>query len=378
VDTSGGTAAPLAARALAAAAAFRLEGRPASAHPLIVGRIHDSLILTCEGARHSRRYLLQRVNDRVIPDPSAVAENVGRVTGHLRAALAWEGVRDLDRRVLTPVPARDGTLAWRGEDGAWWRAYLFIERAGSADRVGSPREAFGVARAYADFARRLADLPPPPLHTTIAGFHDTPARLAALGRAGEADPSNRARDAAATLEGILMRGPDARRLAEMQTRGLLPERVVHNDTKVNNVLLDRASGEPLCVVDLDTVMPGLVAHDFGDLVRSAAATAAEDERDLSAAGVDVGLLEALAGGYVGGWEGELTPAEVHSLALGPSTIALELAARFLTDHLEGDRYFRVSRPAENLDRARVQLGLARALEEHHETLARFLEQAARG
>jgi hypothetical protein len=369
---------PIAQRALRAAEAFRLEGRPASLEPLVVGHIHDSLVLTCRGGARPRRYLLQQLNDRVFPDPAAVVENVARVTDHLRGRLLAEGVADLDRRVLTLVPARAGGSYWRDPSGGWWRVYVLIEGAASAERLGSPGLARRTAAAFAGFARRLADLPPPRLRETLPGFHDTPARLAALAQAVERDPLNRARDAAQVIAATLARADDAGALARLQARGRLPERVVHNDTKVNNLLLDQASGEPLCVVDLDTVMPGLVAHDFGDLVRSAAATAAEDARDPGAAGVDPTLLGALATGYVTGWEGGVTGPELDSLALAPQVIALELATRFLTDHLEGDRYFRVTRPGHNLDRARVQLALARALEAQTDALARQLGRAARG
>jgi hypothetical protein len=360
--------------ALAAALAFVPSGRILSAAPLRVGHIHDTFVVIGEDRGAARRYLLQRLNRTAFPDPRPVLANIERVTRHLRSSLAAEGVGDLERRVLRLIPTRTGGTFWTDAGGACWRAYGFVEGAASRERLASRGAARLVAHAFGEFARRLASLPPPPLHVTIAGFHDTPARLAALARAAEADSLGRARRARVAIDALLARQGAAGVLTGASTRGELPLRVVHNDTKVNNVLLDRASGAPLCVVDLDTVMPGLPAHDFGDLVRSATGQACEG----SGGKVEPGLLEALARGYLEGWAGELSAQEVASLAVGPQVITLELAARFLTDHLEGDRYFKTRRPGENLERCRGQIALLEQLETHAQTLARLVERAARG
>jgi hypothetical protein len=360
--------------ALRAASAFALSGRALAAVPLLIGHIHDSFVVTCVGSDGPRRYLLQQLNQTAFSDPRPVQENIARVTSHLRASLEAEGAADLDRRVLSLVSAHAGGTWWTDAAGACWRGYRFIEGAASSERLASPQAARLAACAFGDFARRLADLPPALLSVTIAGFHDTPARLAALARAAETDACGRAHGASAAIDAVLARQAGASVLAEAQARGDLPLRVVHNDTKVNNLLLDRASGEPLCVVDLDTVMPGLPAHDFGDLVRSAAGNGPEPGR----AEVEPALLEALARGYLAGWAGRLSAREVASLGAGPQVITLELAARFLADHLEGDRYFKTRRPGENLERCRAQLTLLAQLEARADTLAELVERAAVG
>jgi len=341
------------------ARAFSLEGEPVRAERLGSGHIHDTFAVEVETRAGARRYVLQRLHTGVFADPEALMENLVRVTAHLAAKLARAGVPDRARRTLALVPERGGRAFHRDGDGDFWRCFPLIEGSVAIDTAPAPEQAFEAARAFGAFVAALADLAGPPLAEVIPHFHDFPRRLAALEAALREDPQGRAQAIAAEADA-------ARGSAEQLTDRLagaadLPRRTVHNDCKVNNVLLDARTGEGLCVIDLDTVMPGTVLADFGDLVRTAASTAPEDERDLERMGFDRVRFEALARGYLAGAGSLLLPSELRALPLAGPLLALENAVRFLADHVQGDRYFRISRPAHNLDRARAQLRLAKRL-----------------
>jgi Ser/Thr protein kinase RdoA (MazF antagonist) len=316
------------------------------------GHIHDTYVATCRGADGVRaRWLVQRVNTHVFGDPDALARNLERVTRHLRAALRARGVADAERRSLAPVAGRDGATLQRDAEGRPWRAFPFIERTRSLAAPESPAQAGAAARAFGAFVADLADLPPDEIAETIPHFHDLASRVDALARAESADAHGRAAGGADELAAARS---FAARLAGPGDAAL-PRRVVHNDCKLDNLLLDAESGEALCVVDLDTVMPGLTWFDFGELVRTAACRAPEDETVPSRIRFEPALFAALVDGYVAGARGLLTGAEIDALARAGPRMALENAVRFLADHLDGDRYFRVARPGQNLDRARAQL-----------------------
>jgi hypothetical protein len=302
-------------------------------------------------------------------------ENIQRVRHHLAAKTS--SLPDAKRRVLTLVPARGGMPYHRDPAGNYWRCYLHVSGGRSYDLAQNPRQAFEAAKAFGGFQALLADLPAPRLHDTIPHFHDTPRRLAALRSAAAADAAGRSAGARAELDFALSRAPLAGILQDLAATGDIPERVVHNDTKLNNVIFDARTDEGLCVVDLDTVMPGLALHDFGDLVRCAATRAAEDERDLSQVEIEPALFESLARGYLAGVGGVLTAAELDHLAVSGAVIALELGMRFLTDHLQGDAYFKVHRPGHNLDRCRAQFKLALSFERQEGELRRVIDAAAR-
>jgi aminoglycoside phosphotransferase (APT) family kinase protein len=328
-----------------------------AAEPLGRGHIHDTIAARCRVASGGvERFVVQRINHDVFRDPEALARNLARVSDHLGRALRARGVGDADRRHLRPVASPAGQTLHRARDAGWWRAFPFLEDTVAVDTPRSPDQAREAARAFGAFVADLADLDPGSLVETIPAFHDLAGRCAALERAAARDAAGRARAIAAELDearraaGRLLAAPEL-------ARGALPVRVVHNDCKLNNLLLDARTGEALCVIDLDTVMPGTAAFDFGELVRTAASAAAEDERDLSRVRFDLDLFRALAEGFTAGARGLLSPAEVHAFALAGPLMALENGVRFLTDHLEGDRYFRIARAGHNLDRARVQLRL---------------------
>lgn len=379
---------------LRTAARFQLGGEPTAAVELKSGHINDSYVIT---SRDGRRGLLQRINERVFANPRRLMENVERITRHLAQRLG-PGNR---RRRLTLIPADTGR-SWieiqsasegsgrkqsasegsgRKEDGdgadGWWRMYELIEDVTTRVTASSGDQVFRAAQAFGHFQGVLFDLPPPPLFETIPRFHDTVGRFEALDHAlaakaaGERDKVRR-KQAQAEIQAAATHRDLADRLIKAAARGL-PQRTVHNDCKISNVLFDRQNGEALCVVDLDTAMPGLAAFDFGDMARSMAHRTDEDARDPEGVEVDLELFGALASGYLDGAR-FLTPGERHSLVDGALVLTLEQAVRFLTDYLEGDVYFRVERPEQNLERCRVQFALLESLLDREADLRRIVAQ----
>jgi Ser/Thr protein kinase RdoA (MazF antagonist) len=383
---------------LAIARSFHVEGEWEFAERIPSGHINETYRVICVVGGQSRRFTLQKINRSVFRDPEALMDNIARVTRHLQlrhtlqsVAQPGPGISRISRHpqpvhtlqsvhrasagarleTLTLVPAVDGQPYHRDEQGEYWRMYVFIEHAHTVDAVSSEAEAAEAARAFGQFQLMLADLPPPPLHVTIPDFHHTPRRFEQLERAIEADTLNRAREVQDDIAFARDRMELGRLLVDMQARGELPLRTTHNDTKINNLLFDDATGRAVCVVDLDTVMPGLSLHDFGDLVRTASCTAAEDERDLTRVRVEPKLFEPLVRGYLEAAGGMLTPLEKQHLVDAGKIITLETGVRFLADHLEGDRYFRIHRPGHNLDRCRAQFALLRSIEKQESALRRL-------
>lgn len=342
------------------AAHFRLQGDLVAAAAHGSGHINDTYAVTFDQAGSPVRYIFQRINDRIFRDVPALMDNIGRVTAHL--AGRTRGGED-NRRAMTLVPARDARPFHRTPDGEYWRVYLFIEKARTYDQLESAGQAFQAARAFGRFQMALADLPGPRLVETIPGFHDTRSRFDALRRAAADDTRGRAREVEAELEFAWRREADVDRLLDLMRSGAMPERVTHNDTKINNVMLDDATGEGVCVIDLDTVMPGLSLYDFGDMVRTATCAAPEDEKDLSRVAVRMPVFEALTRGFAEGVGGILTDAEWEHLPFAGKLLTFEVGMRFLTDHLQGDVYFKTQRTGHNLDRCRMQFRLVECLEE---------------
>jgi aminoglycoside phosphotransferase (APT) family kinase protein len=295
-------------------------------------------------------------------------ENIQRVTTHLAAKIAGE--RDFHRRTLSLIPARNGLPYHRDESGNFWRAYNFIENAQAYDAVESTSQAFEAARAFGRFQKLLADLPPPRLHDTIPDFHNTPRRFDALEKAIAADVANRASQARPEIEFALRHKP----ITGVLIAAGLPERVAHNDTKFSNVMLDDATGEGICVIDLDTVMPGLALYDFGDMVRTTTSPAKEDERDLSKVNMQFPMFEALARGYLESAAGFLTKAEKQHLAFSGKLITFEIGIRFLADFLAGDTYYKVHREGHNLDRCRTQFKLVESIAQQEEQMNKLVEE----
>jgi hypothetical protein len=350
----------------AVARQFQISGEFVEATPYGSGHINDTYCVTFTARSARDRYIVQRINHQVFKNPPALMENVHRVTFHLAAKLAGE--TDVSRRKLTLIPGRDGHPYVLDERGNYWRAYLFIENARSYDSIESPQQAFEAAKAFGRFQKLLADLPAPRLHDTIPDFHHTPKRFAALESAIEKDVVNRAGSAKREIEFALKH----KSIVSVLLDAHLPERVTHNDTKLNNVLIDDATGEGVCVIDLDTVMPGLALYDFGDMVRTAVSPAKEDERDLSKVKMQMPMFEALACGYMAAASGFLTKAEKSFLAFSGKLITFEIGLRFLTDFLSGDSYFKVHRENHNLDRCRTQFKLVESILQQEEEMAELV------
>jgi Ser/Thr protein kinase RdoA (MazF antagonist) len=349
---------------------FQFHGEVSSFAPHGNGHINDTFLVACTNGA-SARYILQHVNRNVFRNPAAVMENIERVTGHLAAKAS--GQPGSARRALQLVPACDGRNWFVDSVGETWRAYRFIEDARTYETATSAHQALQAARAFGRFQQQLASLPPPRLHDTIPDFHNTPKRFAALERAIAADVANRASLARAEIDFALSH----QSITSVLLDANLPERITHNDTKFNNVLLDDASGEAICVIDLDTVMPGLALYDFGDMVRTTTSPADEDERDLSKVTMQFPLFEALVRGYIETAGEFLTPAERQYIAFSGKLITFEIGIRFLADFLAGDTYFKVHREGHNLDRCRTQFKLVESIEKQEEEMNRLVESIAR-
>lgn len=346
--------------------AFEVEGGFRTANPYGTGHIHDTYCVTFDAGDREERIILQRINTSVFKNPVAVMENIERVTDHLRLRLNSEA--DLDRRVLRIVPTRE-RAGWHVDaEGRYWRAYRFIEGAHTYDSVKSPSQAFEAAKAFGDFQRLLADLPEPRLHESISEFHNTAKRFAAFETAVTEDAAKRGAEAQDEIAFATSR----RTIATVLLDAELPERVTHNDTKLNNVLLDDETGEGICVIDLDTAMPGLAAYDFGDMVRTMTSQAAEDERILSRVAMDFELFESVLRGYLQGAASFLTKREFDTLITGAKVIVFEQGIRFLSDHLAGDTYYKVTRPGQNLDRCRTQFKLLKSIEQQQDAMQLLL------
>ena len=357
----------------AVGAAFRIEGRFLEAAPYGSGHINDTYAAVYEQAGRRVRFIHQRINHAIFKQPIALMENVQRVTEHQRRALAIAGAQDLERRALTLIPARDGRVWHQDAQGNVWRTYIFIEGARTHDVIQNEQQAFQAARAFGAFQGQLATLTGARLHETIPNFHHTPSRFATLEQAIAADAKNRAATCRPEIEFCLKQKPWVGRLIEAQQRGEIPERVTHNDTKLNNVMIDDATGEGICVIDLDTVMPGLALYDFGDMVRTSTSPAREDEQDLSKVTMRMPYFEALARGYLATAGSFLRQAERDQLAFSGKLITFEIGVRFLTDYLQGDVYFKTHRPGHNLDRCRTQFRLTQSIADQEEAMNKLVE-----
>lgn len=335
------------------AAQFQYEGTVKAIQSFGQGHINDTFVCDCEQDDGSiRQYILQNINTRVFTRPDLVMENIVSVTRHLRSKIvAFNG--DPEREALSIIHTIDGQTHVRQGSFAW-RSYDFITGATTHDVVRHNRQAFEAARTFGLFQRLLADLQDD-LHETIPHFHDTPKRLRDLEDAIERDSCNRLASCRPEVEAALQRRDMVSVVTDALANGDIPLRVTHNDTKINNVLFDGQNGHAICVIDLDTVMPGSSLYDFGDMVRTSTGEFAENERDLSCVRLKLDRFQALVTGYLEEAHHVLNQREIELLAFSGRLITFEIGIRFLTDYLEGDVYFKTHRPGENLDRARTQL-----------------------
>ena len=346
--------------------AFRLDGTPVECRVFGHGHINHTLKITTDiGAE----YILQRINTYVFKDPVRLMENICAVTEFLRSR-----VED-PRQALHFLPTREGKYWHTDEEGRFWRCCDFVGGL-CLDAPESDEDLYQSAIAFGRFQTLLSDFPADTLHETIPEFHNTADRYRQFRESVASDTCGRAAEVERDIEFLLEREELACTLQNMRQEGLLPLRVTHNDTKLNNVMLDKATRQALCVLDLDTVMPGLSLYDFGDSIRFGAATAAEDEQDLAKMELDLHLFEVYTRGYLEAAT-VLTETEIAMLPMGALAVTLELATRFLKDHLDGDRYFKTAYPGHNLVRARTQMKLAYDMQKKWENMNRIVAKVAR-
>ena len=339
------------------------------------GHINDTYCVLCQPQEGDCvRFILQGLSSAAFPHPEELMENFVRITDYLREKIKENGGNPA-RETLSLLPTRDGKPYFTDIDGKVWRVMPFIEGTDCFQRA-TPELFAAAARAFGHFQYLLRDFPAGTLHEPIAHFHDTEDRFQKFLAAREADRMQRAASVAEEIRFVLDREADCSVALQALREGKLPLRVTHNDTKLNNILIDRKTGEGVCVIDLDTTMPGLSINDFGDSIRFGANHSAEDEKDLSKVNFDIKLYEIYAKNFIAGAQGGLTETELAYLPWGARLMTLECGIRFLTDYLDGDRYFHISYPEQNLDRCRTQFKLVRDMEQQFEAMQKVIEKYA--
>jgi hypothetical protein len=346
---------------------FDLDGKLIRHESFGSGHINDTYTLTCEKDNRQTHYILQRINHEVFKNPLAMMENIRRVTNHIRQKLQ-EQQNKLASRQLVVIDTNDGADFHRDDQGNYWRLYNRIENAITYDTIESPELAFEAARMFGRFGALLTDLPDPPLHETIPDFHTTPKRLKTFTEVLQQDPCNRAKDVGAEIDFVLENADICDVLLNHADKGEIPVRTTHNDTKINNVLMDEKTHKGVCVIDLDTVMPGLSLYDFGDMVRTATNPAEEDERDLSKVTMRMPIFAMLLKGFAEDTHTFLTPTEKKNMIFAGKLITFEQMIRFLADHLAGDIYYKIHRERHNLDRCRTQMKMVQSITEQQEQM----------
>ncbi|MFV0414105.1 MAG: phosphotransferase enzyme family protein [Oscillospiraceae bacterium] len=340
------------------------------------GHINDTFAVTaCQPGVQSRRFILQRINTYVFKNPAALMQNIVGVTGYLQKVITANNGNPA-RETLTVVSSRQGLPYFTAPDGSAWRVYLFIEDAVCYQVAETPALFEASGQAFGNFTRLLQGYPAETLHETIPHFHNTPRRFENFLKALRADALNRAQSCAAEVEFVLGRRAQYATLTGLLQQGRLPLRVTHNDTKLNNIMMDPAARKGVCIIDLDTVMPGLSLYDYGDSIRYGANTATEDEKDRAIVSFSLPLFESYTRGYLKGAGDILWPLEKQMMPWGAKIITLECGMRFLTDYLEGDLYFKAERPGHNLQRAQTQFALAADMERQWEAMRQTVQKLA--
>lgn len=355
----------------AVASAFCLDGEPKEITPYGNGHINDTFLVTCDDAGTKQKYILQRMNHSIFKEPRALMENVANVTAFLQKKISERG-GDPARETLSVIKTKDGENYFEDSLHNFWRVFPFIDNTFCLEKVENSRDFYDCAVAFGDFQRQLADYPAGTLHETIPRFHYTPSRFQDFKKAVADDPLGRAASVLPEIDFALAREADTHVLTDLLEKGELPLRVTHNDTKLNNILFDNDTRKALCIIDLDTVMPGLSLYDFGDSIRTGASTGAEDETDLSKIELDLSLFETFTEGFLKGCAGSLTPLEIKMLPMGAKLMTYECGIRFLSDHLSGDVYFKIHRENHNLDRARTQFKLVADMEKKWKEMAEIV------
>lgn len=353
---------------------FELGGRLIFSEPYGCGHINDTYCLYFDNGNYPpSRYILQRINTSIFRDPDGLMQNISLVTAHIRQKLVAEG-GEASRGTLTVIPTKNGKLFYQDDLCNCYRVYAFVERSFSLQSVENAEQFSGLGETFGDFQNVLADFDAEKLVETIPDFHNTVKRFEALEAAIAADKAGRGGNVAREIEFALARKSDAALLLNMLKNDALPLRVTHNDTKLNNVLFDADTGKAVCVIDLDTVMPGLVHYDFGDSIRFGASTAAEDEKDLDKVTMSLSLFRAYAEGFLRACGDKLTENEIKMLPFSAKLMTFECGIRFLADYLDGDTYFKTHYPEQNLDRCRTQFKLVADMESKMDEMEKIIAE----
>jgi thiamine kinase-like enzyme len=349
---------------------FQTEGTFLSGEPYGNGHIHDTFRIETAG-KDKDDYILQRLNNKIFRNIPELQHNIERVTVHLRKKISAVPGSDIKRECLRLIPSKENKSWIVDKDRNYWRMYIFISNHRSYNIVDSPDKAFEGGKAIGRFQAMLADLPGEPLHETIPYFHDIEKRLEKFNNTIANNPAGRVSEIHNEIDSVLKRAERMKVILRLGNEGRIPLRITHNDTKFNNILLDE-NDKALCIIDLDTVMPGYVHYDFGDAIRTAANTAAEDEKELSKVKMDINLFEAYAKGYLSETRDTLNSVEKEYLAFAPVLITYTIAVRFLTDYIDGDNYFKIHHEHHNLQRAKAQLKLVESMEEQYPVMKNII------
>jgi thiamine kinase-like enzyme len=353
---------------------FMFDGAFLKAEAYGLGHINDTYaVYFRQKDGSSRRYILQRINHFVFKKPDELMSNISAITRYLREKIIQSG-GDPTRETLTLIPTRDDGIFHQTENGDTWRAYVFIENALTYQIPENLDHVYNAARAYGNFQKLLSDFPATQLYETIPGFHNTARRFESFVSVIKTDPHNRAETVKEEIEFVLQRAEEMSVFVDLIDQGELPVRVTHNDTKFNNIMIDDQSGQGICVIDLDTVMPGSLLYDFGDAIRSISNTANEDERDLSIVHFSLETYQRYTQGYLDAMRHSLIPVEIEQLAFSARLMTLECGLRFLADHIEGDIYFRTTRKDHNLDRCRTQFKLVEEMEAQFDQMTGIVDR----
>jgi thiamine kinase-like enzyme len=354
---------------------FKIEGTFAN-----VKQFGDGLINTTYRVKtaetESPNYLLQIINHNIFKNVPELTKNIQRVTDHIRGKLENVAGSDLKRQVLTPIDTLDGNGYIKDEEGQYWRMFLFIENARSYNQLSDEAQAFQGGKAFGQFQKMMADLPGEPLYPVLPDFHNTEMRILNFIERVKADPVGRLKEVKEEVDFLMERSEEYKKIVQMGRDGIIPERIVHQDTKFNNVLLDE-NDEILCVIDLDTVMPGYVCYDIGDAIRNGANTGKEDDENLDNVSVNMDLYRGFIKGFLSETKDVLTPAEVDTLAFGAKLLTYEQAVRFLDDYIDGDNYYKVNGPQHNLVRTRAQIQLLKSMEANFEEMENIVKEASK-
>jgi len=350
---------------------FNAEGPYLAEAAFGTGHIHDTYKI--ETGTVYRDYILQKLNNKIFSDIPGLQDNIFRVTAHIREKLLKAGERDINRKCLTVIRTREDKTWFLDNNGDYWRMYLFIPGHRTYDVVQNTGQAYEGGKAIGRFQSLLSDLPGPRLNETIPFFHDIEKRLETFHRVLKKDPVSRVEDVKDEISFVLARQEEMKTILKLGRQGKIPLRITHNDTKFNNILLDK-NDKALCIIDLDTVMPGYVHYDFGDSIRTVANTATEDEKDLSRVNMNIEMFESFTRGYLQQLKNVLNKTEIDYLVYAPSLMTFIMGLRFLTDYISGDVYYKIHKPDHNILRARAQFRLVECFEKQLDVMKSIISR----